>query len=590
MPQPTNSLQTVAAALRITDGSDPAEPIKSVLEQYLAVAQATVDRIAPDAPEAIMLQAAILVVGRLYDQPTAGEGTDFAAAMRQSGAYRLLAPWIDRSLAGSTSDAGTAAQTPGQTYEAVYDWAEEGNDDLIPANKLANATGIADPAAIATTVRGLVSDWAEAGNQSDIPFARMDGTLEPWTEIADESIIPDGRLPAARLLPSPTGLDDGKVVKISSGQWLAGDDVAGSGGNSSALADTTRFRFVPGTGQNVGKVFLGFEYVDRYNTALAFPTRTSLDVGSFAYIPSDMSRDDYTISQSEALDVKGLLAQSEVDAIMNLVTSLPPAGTANWGQFYGLSDSSGQVKDVYYRREESTSKQTWLPARLQSPNGSVVGFTLLDSNLSTGYRAGGALSPSDNFDELVEEFFSAGVVATRVIVEDGTPLTSDIAIIMRYRAEGTTGTRETLTLLHDASFSLSGHRRYVSANYTERKFDPADHRDGWDIVWRNSGNTNDLILHSAQFMRKLADEDDLDVAAAKLQNEVYRLENRVEELENAPAPSGSIPEWTQLATKSNLYGSTGARDIANDSYRYVAQESDEDNNQMTHSSERLVRS
>ena len=89
MPEPTTELQKVAAAIRLGDGNDPAEPIRTVLASQIDVARAVVSRLAPSAPTAVRLQAVIAICGQLYDGPNAAEGMTFDKAIRQSGAHSL---------------------------------------------------------------------------------------------------------------------------------------------------------------------------------------------------------------------------------------------------------------------------------------------------------------------------------------------------------------------------------------------------------------------------------------------------------------------------------------------------------------------
>lgn len=86
----------LAAALRITDGSEPPEPQRTILRRLAKVANEMIERTAPDAPAMIKQQACIQLAGYLYDQPTAGVGTRYAAAFRNSGALSLLSKWIEK--------------------------------------------------------------------------------------------------------------------------------------------------------------------------------------------------------------------------------------------------------------------------------------------------------------------------------------------------------------------------------------------------------------------------------------------------------------------------------------------------------------
>ena len=99
-------------ALRITIRGNPKEPHLSILTRLLGVAMATVEVVAPDAPESVSDQAIIMFSAYLFDAPTAGGGNKFASAFRNSGANSLLARWISkRAGVTSTSTGGGLSVT-----------------------------------------------------------------------------------------------------------------------------------------------------------------------------------------------------------------------------------------------------------------------------------------------------------------------------------------------------------------------------------------------------------------------------------------------------------------------------------------------
>ena len=80
----------LSAAIRI--GSSPDETAQAT--RLLAFATEAVSKhlgtAYDDAPEAVVNEAAIRLVGYLYDQPTAAGGASFANALRNSGAAAML--------------------------------------------------------------------------------------------------------------------------------------------------------------------------------------------------------------------------------------------------------------------------------------------------------------------------------------------------------------------------------------------------------------------------------------------------------------------------------------------------------------------
>ena len=96
----------LAAALRVTQGENPAEPLLSELTRLLGVGQALVDLWAPAAPTVIKDEAVVLVAGYLFDKPSSPSGRAYANAFSASGAQALLSPWF---VAPSLLDSMAAA-------------------------------------------------------------------------------------------------------------------------------------------------------------------------------------------------------------------------------------------------------------------------------------------------------------------------------------------------------------------------------------------------------------------------------------------------------------------------------------------------
>ena len=152
----------------------------------------------------------------------------------------------DNALAATVTnaDAINALPPPGT---APATWAEVGNDQAIPSDKLPFS----------------VEAWAQG--TGDIPYSAFDSVVESWA-IKDSTppleIIPDGRLPVARLLPAVTGTDDGKIAKVVGGAWAVGNDNTGGAkpGFSGGLANLTGLASAAGfvnitSGLVAGEVF-----------------------------------------------------------------------------------------------------------------------------------------------------------------------------------------------------------------------------------------------------------------------------------------------------------------------------------------------
>ena len=420
-----------------------------------------------------------------------------------------------RALRSTLTEGGVTA---GALIGLIAPWSAYGNEGLIPPAK----TGL-----------NAIQSWALAGGP-DIPWAQLDGTLYSWTYLITQAaldagavrqIIPDEVLPAIRLLPHPVGANDGQLAVISDDTWVIGDPAPGGSGGHPSVG---RWRFrrgedTPDPFENAGKVFLGWEYIDRYETVAPYRRTSSHDIGGYSMLPSDLTRGDLTISFSEALDVRELLAQSSVAAVSKLVTDLPGANVAAWGEFYALSDVLGQVNDIYYRREADQVSQLWLPARLHATNRDLHGFNDLTVLGTYGYDRGGALSPQAEIVQLIEERDINNNITLRMLVPDSSPLNSPIALVMEYRTAETDGAFTQINLFYDALYSSTAHSRYVTAVYEgDFLFEPGS---AYEVKWRRSGDVNDLVLHADSFLRRIADDEDLDVLRADLEREIYQIED-----------------------------------------------------------------
>ena len=70
------------------------------------VAEAHIDILAPEAPDAVRDESIIRMVGYLYDSPTASRRDSYANAFVNSGAGALLTHWIPQAVSGSVGSLG----------------------------------------------------------------------------------------------------------------------------------------------------------------------------------------------------------------------------------------------------------------------------------------------------------------------------------------------------------------------------------------------------------------------------------------------------------------------------------------------------
>ena len=116
--------------------------------------------------------------------------------------------------APSGSEGLTEEQVDARVQAGVFDWAEEGNADAIPANKLINAPsgseGLTEEQVDARVQAG-VFDWAEEGNGETIPASKLSEALlgvENWAETGNFDPIPADKLINA---PVNDGLSEEQV-------------------------------------------------------------------------------------------------------------------------------------------------------------------------------------------------------------------------------------------------------------------------------------------------------------------------------------------------------------------------------------------
>ena len=339
------------------------------------------------------------------------------------------------------------------------------------------------------------------------------------------------------------------------GAWAIGVDA--TGGNSSG-----RF-YIPGQFvraedvadpvpvEDRGKVYLLLRYSGTLTNTGGITAIEDHGVGFARY--TGTGQITRTIAVAQAHDFASTFGTDSA-VVMELLTALPGSGGATWGVLYGVSPNSGQVENVFFRREEHTREQLWVPARLHSQLRNIHGFTDIVSTGALGYDRGGGLSPESGIAELVEEKDVLGNITTRLIVPTSLPLNSAISVLLFYKSGNEAyNTERELPLFRDASFSVSDTARYVSAVYTDDfLFTPGI---VYTIKWRRAGDANDLIISSSEHMRRIIDDEDLIEISGNLQREIYEVEDRVASLENAPA--GGLPTWEKVGhwdtvTASNL--------------------------------------
>lgn len=88
----------LAAALRLSADAYaiPPEPVNGILVRLLGVAEAFIELLIPNAPDAIKNECTVRFSAYLYDQPTTSRGDHYSNAWRNSGAGALSSRWQER--------------------------------------------------------------------------------------------------------------------------------------------------------------------------------------------------------------------------------------------------------------------------------------------------------------------------------------------------------------------------------------------------------------------------------------------------------------------------------------------------------------
>ena len=92
------SVPELAAAMRIGDGvAAVPEPQNTILARLGSMAEAYVNRLAPEAPVEVRQEICIRLASYVYDMPESPGGDRWSTAWRSSGSASLAGPWIVRT-------------------------------------------------------------------------------------------------------------------------------------------------------------------------------------------------------------------------------------------------------------------------------------------------------------------------------------------------------------------------------------------------------------------------------------------------------------------------------------------------------------
>ena len=90
----TITVAALASAIRVGDSAEETAQVT----RLLAYAETAISRHLGDeyalTPEAVVNEAAVRIVGYIFDAPTSSRGAAFSNAIRNSGAGRMLLPYV----------------------------------------------------------------------------------------------------------------------------------------------------------------------------------------------------------------------------------------------------------------------------------------------------------------------------------------------------------------------------------------------------------------------------------------------------------------------------------------------------------------
>lgn len=202
----TITVAQLASAIRVgSTAEETAEVTRLLAYATEAISNHLGDAFA-DTPDVVVNEAAVRLVGYLYDSPHASARDSFAFALRNSGAGRMLAPYQVHRLGTTGEAAAAAAATAGVDRAAVEEIIRElvnptalaGDATRWGAAKLPMPPNTAEAAAgTSTTIRS----WTAA-----LIRHAINAVVPGWARIGDDTTLPVEKLPAGELNnPVPLG-------------------------------------------------------------------------------------------------------------------------------------------------------------------------------------------------------------------------------------------------------------------------------------------------------------------------------------------------------------------------------------------------
>ena len=157
------TVAALASAIRVGDSAEETAQVARLLEY----ATTTIARHLGDeyavTPEAIVNEAVVRIVGYLFDQPTASRGAAFSNSLRNSGAARMLLPYVIHRAGAVPNGAATADPLPADTGGGLR---QIGSETLTVATTYEwIATALPAPQTDIAGVSVIAPDGSETGIQ-----------------------------------------------------------------------------------------------------------------------------------------------------------------------------------------------------------------------------------------------------------------------------------------------------------------------------------------------------------------------------------------------------------------------------------------
>lgn len=392
---------------------------------------------------------------------------------------------------------GTTQQaiTTGDLVNKVFTWAIAGNTGDIPASKL--------PFNVPAWLRDPIND--------DIDWTLLNTTLQEFCrnppEGTDRVLIDRDDLTPEQKLPAALGAGSQLLGMSADGantEWVDPPDSSPGGGDPDRVLRIAKAQWVlpNAAADHIDDVVIR----QRKSGTTSFMSKTG---GETIHL------DDAFVLQDEL--------RTEYAAV--LVADRPSVADADFGKIYGVGPNN-EVDELAYKQRVNETVVSVFMGRLRAPSNSpgLISYGFSQVGRSAGWSAGGYISPPEadtaTIIELVQYRNVLLAPTIEITVNNAGPLTGHTAAFhLDYRQEGTsTWTR--LTLTPTAGFNVPQQKRFSQNGTTNAAF-LLTPEETWEFKFPSPTDaTQDVILHSVDGIRRIADEGEIEQAKAEATHEL----------------------------------------------------------------------